>query len=92
MKDYGLQRSSVRPLEVEITESLVFIANDIVEVTEVTEEATNENEQGFTGFEFNLIEYTKDEYIQLQADKISTQTDELTSTQLALCDVYELLG
>lgn len=89
MKDYGLQRSSVRPLDVEITESLVFIASDI---TEITEEATNENEQAFTGFEFNLIEYTKDEYIQLQADKISAQTDELTSTQLALCDVYELLG
>lgn len=89
MKDYGLQRSSVRPLDVEITESLVFIASD---VTEITEESTNENEQTFTGFEFNLIEYTKDEYIQLQADKISAQTDELTSTQLALCDVYELLG
>lgn len=89
MKDYGLQRSSVRPLDVEITESLVFIASD---VTEITEESTNENEQTFTGFEFNLIEYTKDEYIQLQADKISAQTDELTRTQLALCDVYELLG
>lgn len=89
MKDYGLQRSCVKPLDVEITETLVFVASD---VKEVHEETTGENAPEFNGFEFQLLEYTKDEYIKLQADEITRTSEELTNTQMALCDVYELLG
>lgn len=89
MIDYGLQKSTHEPEEVEITESMVFVSSDI---TEVSEEATGEMEEGFVGFEFNLTAYTKDEYIRLQDEKITDNVNELTSTQLALCDVYELLG
>lgn len=89
MIEHGLQRSTQRPEEVEITESMVFVSSDI---TKITEEVTGEMEQGFVGFEFNLTEYTKDEYIQLQDSKISENATELTSAQMALCDIYELLG
>jgi hypothetical protein len=41
-------------------------------------------EETFSGYEFNMVQYTKDEYIS----KLDTQ---LTDTQLALVEVYELI-
>ena len=88
MKDYGRQQSTVRPLDVEITQSKVFIASDISEV----HEPGTEDMPGFEGFEFGLVEYDKDEYIKLQADKNSELESTLLDTQLALCDIYEMMG
>jgi hypothetical protein len=87
MKDYGRQRSTVEPLGVELTEAKVFVASNISPVAE------NEGaEQEFVGFEFDLTEYTKDEYIQLQAERNAVMENELTAAQLALCDVYEMIS
>ena len=47
---------------------------------------------GFVGWEFDLIEYTKDEYIKIQAEKNAALEQQVTDTQLALCEVYELMG
>lgn len=88
MTNYGKQRSTVKPLEVELTETKVFVASNI---TPVKESGTAEQE-GFSGFEFDLLEYSKDEYIQLQAERNDFLANELTNTQLALCEVYEMLG
>lgn len=82
-------RSSVQPEPKVIDEFSVWIAENI---TPVEETATGENETGFSGFEYDLTQYTKDEYIKMIDDKNSTLGAEVTSTQLALCDVYELLG
>lgn len=58
---------------------------------EVSENVGEENE--FVGYEVETeTEYTKDEYIQMVSDKNSSLEDELTSTQIALTEVYELLG
>lgn len=88
MIDYGKQRSTVKPLEVELTETKVFVCTNI---SPVIESGTSEQED-FSGFEFNLTEYTKDEYIQLQADRNAALEQQVTDTQLALCEVYEMLG
>ncbi len=88
MIDYGKQRSTVKPLEVELTETKVFVCTNI---SPVSESGTAEQE-GFSGFEFDLLEYSKDEYIQLQADKNKSLEQQVTDTQLALCEVYEMLG
>lgn len=88
MIDYGLQRSTIEPQAIEILETKVFVASN---VTPVNEQGTEE-QPGFVGFEFNLSEYTKDEYIRVQAEKNQSLEEEVTSTQIALCDVYELLG
>lgn len=88
MIDYGKQRSTVKPLEVELTETKVFVCTNI---SPVIESGTSEQE-GFSGFEFDLTEYTKDEYIQLQADRNAALEQQVTDTQLALCEVYEMLG
>ena len=58
---------------------------------EVKENVGKDNE--FIGYEVATeTEYTKDEYIQMVSDKNSALEEELTNTQIALTEVYELLG
>lgn len=87
MIDYGTQQSTVRPLELELTETKVFVASNIIPV----DEPGTEDQPGFTGYEFGLVEYDKDEYIKLQAEKNAALEQQVTDTQLALCEVYELM-
>ena len=49
-------------------------------------------DQSFDGYEFNMIQYEKDEYILMMSEKNSELEKQVTDTQLALCEVYELLG
>lgn len=86
MKDYGLQRSAVNPSEREFTETKVFVYTDIKEVVESSENGD------INLFEFNMIEYDKDEFIELLSDKNKSLESEITEIQLALCDVYERQG
>lgn len=83
MINYGIQRGYVRPQEIEITASAVFVASNI---TPYTKEYDGKVEEGY---EYEYIGYTKDEYIlQLARDNKKLQQD-LLDTQLALCDLYE---
>ena len=86
MKNYGLQRSAVEPKAVEITESKVFVATDIEQVT------LTMDEQEVQEYQFNLVEYDKDEYIKIISEKNKELEQQMTDTQLALCDVYEMLA
>ena len=86
MKNYGLQRSAVEPKAVEITESKVFVATDIEQVT------LTMDEQEVQEYQFNLVEYDKDEYIKIISEKNEELEKQMTDTQLALCDVYEMLA
>lgn len=63
MVDYGRISSTVRPEPQVIDEFSVWINSDIQEV-EVTHEGDTHTE-----FEFNQIQYTKDEYIKMIDDK-----------------------
>lgn len=87
MIDYGKQKSTVRPEELELTETKVFVSSNITEVNE----PESDEQPGFTGYEFDLIEYDKDEYIKIQAEMNTELERNITDTQLALCDVYEML-
>lgn len=55
MIDYGKQRSTVKPEKLELTETKVFISSSIKEVNE----PGADEQPGFTGYEFDLIEYDK---------------------------------
>lgn len=81
MIDYGTQRSTVEPLELELTETKVFVASNIIPVNE----ADTEDQPGFTGYEFGLVEYDKDEYIKLQAEK-NKQVNSLMNTVLGTAE------
>ena len=80
MIDYGKQKSTVRPEELELTETKVFVSSNI---TEVNEDGTD-GQPGFTGYEFDLIEYDKDEYIKIQAEKNESRQNQVEVTQEAL--------
>lgn len=88
MKQYGTQISTVKPEDVEITESKVFSYEDITEIKVKNPESDDE----VTMYEFTLTEYDKDEYIRIQAEKNASLEEQMTQTQVALCDVYEMLA
>lgn len=88
MKQYGTQRSTVKPEDVEITESKVFSYEDITEIKVKNPESDDE----VAMYEFTLTEYDKDEYIRIQAEKNASLEEQMTQTQVALCDVYEMLA
>lgn len=88
MIDYGKQRSTVKPDELEITETKVFIYSDVEEVNE----SGRDEQPGFSGYEFNLTEYNKDEYIKIQAEKNAELEEEITQAQVAMCEIYEMMA
>jgi len=57
MKNLGKIRSTNRPQDIEMTENSVFVASNITEY--------NKNIDGYIeeGYEYDCIEYTKDEYL-----------------------------
>lgn len=80
MKEYQKVRSTVKPEPKVIDEFSVWVAANITEV----KEATGDAETGFEGYEYDLTQYDKDEYIQMIDDKNVSLGAEITSTQEAL--------
>lgn len=87
MKKYGTQRSTVKPEDVEITESRVFSYEDITEIKVKNPESDDE----ITMYEFTLTEYDKDEYIRIQAEKNASLEEQMTQAQEAMCEIYEMM-
>jgi len=77
VKSYGTVKSAVRPDEKIVDEYSVWVNSDITKTEE--------------GFEYHMVQYTKDEYIKLMDEKNTELESQLTDTQLALCDVYEMM-
>lgn len=82
MKNFGKVRSAERPQEVTITDSMVYIASNI---TPYTEQIDNYE---FSGYEYDYVSYTKDEYIQHlsaeNAQAISKLEEELQAAKILL--------
>ena len=78
MKDYGIAQSAVRPEEKVVDEYSVWVNTDITRTT--------------GGWTYHLVQYSKDEYLALMDEKNAALEEQLTDTQLALCDVYEMIG
>lgn len=74
MVDYGKVRSAVKPESIVIDDFSVWRHTNIQEVSENVGE---ENE--FKGFEFNMVQYTKDEFILQQAAAVEEFNTLLTS-------------
>lgn len=51
----------------------------------VASNITEIHEEEFDGYEYTLTQYSKDEYI-------SNLDEQIVNLELALCDVYELIG
>lgn len=86
MVDYGKVRSTVKPDPIVIDEFSVWVHTDI---QSISENVGTENE--FVGYEFNMKQYDKNEYIKAQAETNARLEKSIDDTQLALCDVYEMM-
>ena len=78
MTDYGIVKSTVRPEAKVVDEYSVWVNTEITQTSD--------------GWEYHMVQYTKDEYIKRIDEKNTELESQLTDTQLALCDVYEMIG
>ena len=78
MVDYGKVRSTVKPESIVIDEFSVWQHTNI---QEISENVGKENE--FVGYEFNMIQYSKDEFILQQAAQ-NAELGELMNTILGV--------
>lgn len=85
MIDYGKVRSTVKPEAKVVDEFSVWINSDIQEIEVAHEDETH------TEYEFNQTQYSKDEYIKIIDERNESLESNLTDTQIALCEVYEML-
>ena len=86
MTDYGTVKSSVCPEPMVIDEFSVWINTNIEETTE-----TGEGGEEIKGFQYQMIQYTKDEYIQMMVEKNQKTDQQVTEAQLALVELYEMM-
>lgn len=87
MKNYGTVKSTVKPETLVVDEFSAWKANNI---QEISENVGTENE--FVGFSYELIQYSKDEYIKMLSEQNLSLENQLTDTQLALTEIYESMG
>ena len=80
MKDYGTVISAVKPNPIKVDEYSVWIHTDIEAFSKEMDGMT------FSGWQYRMVQYDKDEYIMHQQEIIEEQ---ITNTQLALCELAE---
>ena len=81
MINYGKVKSSVRPQNIEITATKVFVASNIEEYQEEIEEKV------ISGYQYDYIEYSKDEYILIMAQNsadVQALREELEAAKILL--------
>ena len=71
-------RSSTRPQEIEFTQNYVLVASNITPYEEEFDGHIN------SGYEYECTQYTKDEYMLAQANKISALEEELSAAKILL--------
>lgn len=84
MKKVEKVRSTVKPEERVLDDYSVWVYQDIKEIKEKIGE-----EDEFIGYEYTVIQYDKDEYINTMME---LQSEQITDIQLALVEVYESMG
>ena len=69
-----------------VNKDTVYVHSNIVQATDKDGNVVDNL------YVYDEVQYTKDEYIQIMAEKNSQLEKELTDTQLALCELYESVG
>lgn len=83
MINHGKVKSTVKPENIEIDEKSVWVNSNIQSITET------HDEHEFIGYEFDVVQYEKDEYIKYITEN---QNQQITDVQLALVEIYESMG
>lgn len=88
MINHGKVRSTIEPERLVIDEYSVWITENVEEI-EVEDEIINDKGETekvtTTMYEYDLVQYTKDEYILMQSSQ-------MTDVEMALVEIYEGLG
>ena len=87
MINHGKVRSTIKPEKMVIDEYSVWISENINKI-EVESENSNEEtkkDEKTVMYEYDLVQYTKDEYIAMQSNQ-------MTDVEMALVEIYESLG
>ena len=86
MKEFkNVQGSSRQAQPLIVNKDTVYVHTNIVQ-------ATDEDGNVVDGlYVYDEVQYTKDEYIQIMAEKNETLERDLTDTQLAIAEIYESL-
>ena len=88
MINHGKVRSTIKPESMVIDEYSVWINENIQEIQVEDEFVTSDGQierRQTKMYEYNMLQYEKDEFIMQQSEQI-------TNTQVALCEIYESLG
>lgn len=78
MKQHGKVYSSVEPQAIEMTENAVFLASNIESYTKDVDGHTQ------SGYKYDCTEYSKDEYLIYQNEKITALEQELAAAKILL--------
>lgn len=85
MKDMGIvQGSAAQAIPLVVGVDTVYVHTNI-------EPLPPDEDGNDRGFQYHEIQYDKDEYIRLMDEKTALVEQQLTDTQLALVNVYEML-
>lgn len=86
MKDVGIvQGSEAQAKDIIISADTVYVHSDIKKIQK-------KDNKDPDVWEYHEVQYGKDEYIELIAEKNKTLEKQITDTELALTEVYELLN
>ena len=86
MKDVGIVHGSeVQAKDIIISADTVYVHSDIKKVEK-------KDEKDPDVWEYHEVQYGKDEYIELIVEKNKTLEKQVTDTQLALTELYEIKG
>ena len=87
MKEFkNVQGSTEQAQPLIVNKDTVYVHTNIVQ-------ATDEDGNIVDGlYVYDEVQYTKDEYIQIMAEKNETLERDLTDTQLAIAEIYESLA
>lgn len=83
MIDHGKVRSTVAPEPMVVDEFSVWVHSNVTPVEE------DNGEETFVGFEYDMVQYDKDEYIKIITEKNQSVEAQLTDVQLVLVELYE---
>ena len=82
----NVQGSSQQAQPLIVNKDTVYVHTNIVQ-------ATDEDGNIVDGlYVYDEVQYTKDEYIKIMAEKNETLERDLTDTQLAIAEIYESLA
>ncbi len=88
MIDVGIvQGSAEQAVPLVVGVDTVYVHTDITQITE-----DNNNMPVSNLYSYHEVQYDKDEYIKIQAEKNAALEQQVTDTQMALCEVYELIA